>query len=99
MRGIHLERKEFVMKKDYKKLFGETMRTARMKQGITHRELAEIVGVSAVYSRDIEKGKYAPTWIIWLKICSVLHIDIDEVRKTYVAAEVREVAQTMGKKL
>ena len=82
-----------------KKEFGKIMREERKKLGLTQEKLSELVGVSTVYYRELEHGTYDTTWVIWLKICSVLHIDIDEVRKTYVAAEVREVAQTMGRKL
>lgn len=87
------------MEKDFKRLFGETMWEARKKQNFTQRELAEIVGVSVVYWRDLEHGKYNVTWILGLRICAALGIDIDTMRDTYALPEVREIAEIMGKKL
>lgn len=87
------------MKKNYKKLFGEIMRTAREKQGITQSTLAEIVGVSAAYCRDIEKGRYTPTWIIWLKICTVLNIDILHIAEKHIKPVVNEAGEFLGIKV
>lgn len=87
------------MEKDLKKTFGEVMRNERQKQQLTQKELAELIGVSTVYWRDLECGKYTATWIIWLKICTVLGLDTDIMRDKYVSAEVNEIARIMGKKL
>lgn len=87
------------METDLKKVFGEAMRKERLKQHLTQKELAELIGVSAVYWRDLERGKYTATWIIWLKICTVLGLDTDIMRDMYVSAEVNEIAEIMGKKL
>ena len=87
------------MEKDFKQLFGETMREARKKQRFTQKELAEIVGVSVGYWRELEHGKYNVTWILWMKICAALGIDPDAMREIYAAFEVRETAEIMGKKL
>ena len=87
------------MEKDFKQLFGESMREARKKQDFTQKELAEIVGVSVGYWRDLEHGKYNVTWILWMKICAALGIDPDAMREIYAAPEVRETAKIMGKKL
>lgn len=82
-----------------KKMFGEIMHTARKKRGIKLSELAELVGVSEVYCGNIENGVYTPTWIIWLKICAVLNIDICELREGCIRSEINETAKTMGIKL
>lgn len=82
-----------------KKVFGEIMRTARKKCGIKLSEFAELVGVSKVYISNIENGIYTPTWIIWLKICTVLDIEIDELREICIHPEVNETAKLMGIKL
>lgn len=94
-----LKRQGFIMEKDLKKFFGEAMRKERIKRQLTQKELAELIGVSTVYWRDLERGKYTATWIIWLKICTVLGLDTDIMRDTYVSAEVNEIAEIMGKKL
>lgn len=61
---------------DCKKRFGEIMRKARESQGMTIEELADQIGMSSVYCRGIEYGRYSTTWITWLKICAVLGIDL-----------------------
>ena len=63
------------------KKFGEMMRAARQKKGITSDELAERVGTSSVYCRAIESGKYTPTWVVCVKICTALDIDINKLRE------------------
>ena len=61
------------------KAFGTMMRQSRTSRKIPQERLAEIVGISVTYCREIEHGKYTPTWIIWLKICKLLDIDIDKL--------------------
>lgn len=61
---------------DCKKGFGEMMRKARESQGMTIEELADQIGISSVYCREIEYGRYSTTWVTWLKICAVLGIDL-----------------------
>lgn len=87
------------MESDLKKLFGEIIRTERNKQQLTQKELAERVGVSTVYWHDLECGKYTATWIIWLRICTVLNIDTDMIFKRYIKPEVSEMAKLLGKEL
>lgn len=84
------------MEKDLKTLFGETMRNAREKQHLTLDELAERVGVSAAYCHDIECGKYTATWVVWLKICAVLNIDIGLIYNTYTLPDMCENDESIG---
>ena len=74
------------------------MKTARKNMGLTQAALAELVGVSSAYCREIECGQYTPTWIIWLKICSVLNIDVNRLRTEYVVSELNEAGKYMGLK-
>ena len=67
------------MDRSYAKVFGDMMRKSRTDRRIPQERLAEIIGISVTYCREIEHGKYTPTWIIWLKICKQLDIDIDKV--------------------
>ena len=69
------------------KAFGAMMRQSRTSRRIPQEKLAEIVGISVTYCREIEHGKYTPTWMIWLKICKLLEIDIDKLYELYVAEE------------
>ena len=70
--------------------FGAIMRQSRTNRRMPQEKLAEKVGISVTYCREIERGKYTPTWIIWLKICKLLDIDIDRLYEHYVLEE-REV--------
>ncbi|MDE7361551.1 MAG: helix-turn-helix domain-containing protein [Oscillospiraceae bacterium] len=67
------------------KEFGRIMRRSRKASGITQETLAEIVNISCVYCRQIEHGEHRATWITWLRICSVLQIDISEIQKLLTA--------------
>lgn len=69
------------------KVFGEIMRRSRTGRRISQERLAEIVGISVTYCREIEHGKYTPTWVIWLKICKLLDIDIDKLYELHVLEE------------
>ena len=69
------------------KAFGAIMRQSRTKRRIPQERLAERVGISVTYCREIEHGKYTPTWIIWLKICKLLDIDIDKLYELCVSDE------------
>ena len=84
---------------DCKKNFGEAMRAARKKHGITQKELAMTVGITSAYCRCIENGKYSPTWIIWLKICTVLDIDILRLAEQCIKPELREIGEYLGIKI
>ncbi len=66
---------------DAQQKFARMMRKRRLEMGITQEKLAEFVGISTTYCRKIEKGKYSPTWHIWLRICTVLNLDMAEIEK------------------
>ncbi|MDE7229306.1 MAG: helix-turn-helix transcriptional regulator [Oscillospiraceae bacterium] len=65
--------------KELEKYFGKLILDKRKEKNITQEQLAELVGISVTYLRSIEYGKYSATWKIWLKICKVLHLDINEI--------------------
>lgn len=58
--------------------FGSMIRKARKKKKISQERLSEIAGISTVYLRSLEKGEYTATWLIWIKICTYLDINISE---------------------
>lgn len=76
---------------ELKKEFGQLMRQKRKEQTITQDKLSEIVGISDVYLRNLEIGKYTATWIIWLRICSVLEIDICNFSGKYITPEINKL--------
>lgn len=83
----------------YRKLdvtFGAIVKTKRKQLRITQEKLAELVGISDVYCRDIETGKSRSSWVIWLKICVVLKIDIYAVINDYIKPELNDVGELLG---
>lgn len=71
---------------DCKKKFGEMMRQARESRGMTLEELASLIGATSIYCRDVEHGKYPITWVMWLKICTVLGIDMNSAAEIVMAS-------------
>lgn len=59
--------------------FGSMVRQARQKQKLSQEKLSEIVGISTVYLRSLEKGEYRVNWLIMMRICAFLNIDITEL--------------------
>lgn len=69
------------------KEFGTLIRTARLKKKMTQERLSELTGITEVYLRDLEYGNYTATWIIWLRLCTVLEIDIAKFQKKYIVPQ------------
>ena len=65
--------------KELEKYFGRLIRSKRGEKNMTQEQLAELVGISPAYLRDVENGKYSVTWEIWLKICMTLQLDINDI--------------------
>lgn len=77
-------------------IFGAVVKNKRKQLGITQEKLAELVGISIVYCRDLEKGKSRSSWVIWVKICVVLKIDINSIIEDYIKPEVNEIGEILG---
>ena len=77
--------------------FGELIRAKRKQKRLTQEELSELAGITDVYLRDLERGSYTATWVICLRICSALDIDINDIRKKYIAPEIQELQKRMEK--
>ena len=60
-------------KKDYKKNFGQTLRSLRKKANLTQDELSELLNLSSMTIRRWETGKVIPRVDDIKKICEVLH--------------------------
>lgn len=84
---------------DSRKVFGDMMRSARKNRGISQENFAKIVGISSLYCREIEHGRYNPTWIVWLKICTELNLDVKKLRDLCVVPSLTETANILGYKL
>lgn len=81
---------------DSRKVFGEMMRSARKNRGITQEDFARRVGISPLYCRELEHGRYTPTWIIWLHICTELDLDIKKLCDVCVVPSLIETADILG---
>lgn len=71
--------------------FGELIKTKRKLKQLTQEQLSELAGITDVYLRDLERGSYTATWIICLKICTALDIDLHDLQKKYIVPEINEV--------
>ena len=72
-----------------KQEFAAIAHEKRLKNKITQEKLSEMIGITDVYLRCIESGKNAPNWIIWLKLCTALGVDISEIQKKYIEPSLR----------
>lgn len=68
--------------------FGTTLREKRIQKNLTQEKVSELAGITDVYLRDLERGSYSATWVIWLRLCTVLDIDIPEVQRKVMALQV-----------
>ena len=60
-----------------RKALGTRLAVARKASGYTSERLAQECGVSAVYIRQIESGKYQPSISTLIKIGNILHRSLD----------------------
>jgi len=73
---------------DLQALFGQNLRTARVKQNKTQAELAEAAGLTPQYVSKIEDGKINVTLDTMKKLATVLHSNVSEmIRETEREAE------------
>lgn len=64
--------------------FGKLIREKRIRTNLTQEKVAAEVGITEVYLRDLENGRYSATWLIWLKICDTLELDIEKLSLRYI---------------
>ena len=67
--------------------FGAIIQKSRVERGFTQEGLSELAGITDVYLRNLECGTSTATWVIWLKLCTILNIDIPELQKKYILPE------------
>ena len=78
--------------------FGELIKTKRKQKKLTQEELSELAGITDVYLRDLERGNYTATWVICLRICTALDIDLRDIQKKYIIPEITEMQKEMSKR-
>jgi transcriptional regulator with XRE-family HTH domain len=57
----------------------DLIKSRRTKKELSYRELSEMTGVSHTYIRDIENGKYAPSFENAEKLAKALDIDMEQI--------------------
>lgn len=81
---------------EFDKTFGRLAKDKREQMKITQEKLSELVGISVVQCRNIEKGINRTNWVTWAKICLVLDIDITRFAEAYMKPEIDEVGKFLG---
>lgn len=64
--------------------FGNFVRSARIEQNLTQREVAERARVEQAYLSKVERGAREPSLSIALRICDVLGLDLNDFAKQYI---------------
>ena len=59
--------------------FGQTLRSIRMRRGITQKELAAFTRLSATFIGEMERGLKAPNLESVVAIARALHVGVDEM--------------------
>lgn len=60
---------------------GEKIKTARIKKGLSQRQIAEQLGVSQPSYLEWEHGDSVPNWARMKSIAKILEISLDELAK------------------
>lgn len=68
--------------------FGTTLREKRIQKNLSQEKVSRLAGITDAYLRDLERGNYSATWLIWLKLCAILDIDISEFQRKLMALQV-----------
>ena len=71
-------------KSEFKKEIGFKIKVARMRQKISQEKLAEMADCSLSYIGFIERGEMSLSLYNFVKISSVLHLDINAFLKEFI---------------
>lgn len=64
--------------------FGTLMRRKRNEKRMTQQMLADALGISCTYLRDLEHGVHTMTWQNWLRTCTILDINVNHFQKEHI---------------
>ena len=80
--------------------FGERIRDLRRKKGVSQKEMAAALGVSAAYLSALEHGRRGvPTWALIQKIIGYFNViwdDAEELERLAELSDPRVVVDTSG---
>ena len=63
--------------------FGEFLKEARLKRDMFQTEVATLAGISQNYYSLIERGRRNVDFVLAVKLCKILRIDISDFIKTH----------------
>ncbi len=63
------------------KRFGEKLRTLRKRNGLTQKQVGDMLGVSRVYIVQLEKGQKTPNAAMILKIADIFGVCTDKLMR------------------
>ena len=78
--------------------FGKIVKQKRKQMKITQERLSELVGISTMFCRDIELGANRANWVTWVKICTVLEIDMNAWADQYIKPALNVIGEMLGMK-
>lgn len=80
--------------------FGERIRDLRRKKGVSQKEMAAALGVSAAYLSALEHGRRGiPTWVLTQKIIGYFNViwdDAEDLQRLAAQSAPRVVVDTSG---
>ncbi|CAG1012774.1 MAG: helix-turn-helix transcriptional regulator [Rhizobiaceae bacterium] len=80
--------------------FGERLRRLRREKGVTQKEMAAALGVSAAYLSALEHGRRGvPSWPLVQKIIGYFNViwdDAEDLQRLAAASDPRVVVDTSG---
>jgi transcriptional regulator with XRE-family HTH domain len=80
--------------------FGQKIREMRRRKGVTQKQMAAALGVSAAYLSALEHGRRGvPTWVFIQKIIGYFNViwdDAEEVQRLAESSHPRVVIDTSG---
>ena len=80
--------------------FGEAVRGLRQRKGVTQKQMAQAIGVSAAYLSALEHGKRGqPTWMMLQRIIAYFNViwdDADELFGIAAISNPKVVLDTSG---
>lgn len=78
--------------------FGKIVKQKRKQMKITQEKLSELAGISTVFCRNIELGVNRANWVTWVKICTVLEIDMNALADRYIKPMLNDTGEFIGMK-
>jgi transcriptional regulator with XRE-family HTH domain len=61
--------------------FGEKLRFLRKRNGLTQKQVGDMLGVSRVYIVQMEQGQKLPNAVMILKIADIFEVSIDQLMR------------------